>query len=271
MDSLSSSTLSSKSNELNKLALAGLPTSFGPSLSLNSKAKTLKKKQNKQKKKRNKNKELFRRYFNGIKLDEESKILVTPEKVAEHIARRCTFHSDTAFLLDPFCGVGGNVIQFALARPDLFILAIDISAERIEMCRNNAKVYGVDHRIEFVQGDYMQLGTRCNFKPDVVFLSPPWGGKSYKDSTCFQLNQMPIDGTKIFENTKKLTNNICYYLPRNVDEEQLLLETEPYFELEEERIDYWFVAVTAYYGNLIMDSYKDSLLSVQKDLCVTNS
>lgn len=34
---------------------------------------------------------------------------VTPEKIAEHIADRC--RSD--IIVDAFCGVGGNAIQFA--------------------------------------------------------------------------------------------------------------------------------------------------------------
>lgn len=39
---------------------------------------------------------------------------VTPEKIAEHIAVRVAqaFNCDT--IVDAFCGVGGNAIQFAL-------------------------------------------------------------------------------------------------------------------------------------------------------------
>jgi trimethylguanosine synthase len=40
----------------------------------------------------------------------ESWFSVTPEKIAEHIAHRC--QTDT--IVDAFCGVGGNSIQFAL-------------------------------------------------------------------------------------------------------------------------------------------------------------
>ena len=40
----------------------------------------------------------------------ESWYSVTPEKIAEHIAERC--QCDT--IVDAFCGVGGNTIQFAL-------------------------------------------------------------------------------------------------------------------------------------------------------------
>jgi len=35
---------------------------------------------------------------------------VTPEKIAEHIADRCRCD----VVVDAFCGVGGNTIQFAL-------------------------------------------------------------------------------------------------------------------------------------------------------------
>ena len=34
---------------------------------------------------------------------------VTPEKIAEHIAERCRCD----LIVDAFCGVGGNAIQFA--------------------------------------------------------------------------------------------------------------------------------------------------------------
>lgn len=39
---------------------------------------------------------------------------VTPEKIAEHIAQRVQVSSQTLVIVDAFCGVGGNAIQFAL-------------------------------------------------------------------------------------------------------------------------------------------------------------
>lgn len=39
----------------------------------------------------------------------ESWFSVTPEKIAQHIAKRC--RCDT--IVDAFCGAGGNAIQFA--------------------------------------------------------------------------------------------------------------------------------------------------------------
>lgn len=43
-------------------------------------------------------------------MDETGWFSVTPESIACHIAERC--QSDT--ILDAFCGVGGNAIQFAM-------------------------------------------------------------------------------------------------------------------------------------------------------------
>lgn len=39
---------------------------------------------------------------------------VTPEKIAEHIALRVKDSFSTELIIDAFCGVGGNAIQFAL-------------------------------------------------------------------------------------------------------------------------------------------------------------
>lgn len=54
--------------------------------------------------------DLFTRYDEGIKLDEEGWYSVTPEEVAIRHAQHCR-SSDV--VIDCFTGVGGNAIQFA--------------------------------------------------------------------------------------------------------------------------------------------------------------
>lgn len=39
----------------------------------------------------------------------ESWYSVTPEIISRHIAERCSCY----LIIDPFCGAGGNIIQFA--------------------------------------------------------------------------------------------------------------------------------------------------------------
>lgn len=59
-----------------------------------------------------------------------------------HHARRCA--CDT--LLDPFAGIGGNVIQMAATCRR--VIAGELSPERTSLIRHNANVYGAADRIE---------------------------------------------------------------------------------------------------------------------------
>ena len=77
-------------------------------------------------------------------------------------------------------------------------------------------IYGVEDRIEFIVGDYFEIIQ--TLRPDVVFLSPPWGGPEYLDQETFDLaNMSGLDGIKIFNDAAKLTKNIAYFVPRNTD------------------------------------------------------
>ncbi|KAK3730853.1 hypothetical protein QZH41_009967, partial [Actinostola sp. cb2023] len=111
---------------------------------------------------------LFSRFDDGIKMDKEGWFSVTPERIAQHIAERCRCD----LIIDAFCGVGGNAIQFAFTCER--VIAIDIDPVKIACARHNAEIYGVQDRIEFIIGDFMELAP--SLKGDVVFLSPPWGG-----------------------------------------------------------------------------------------------
>ncbi|NIG60342.1 trimethylguanosine synthase [Pontoporia blainvillei] len=129
---------------------------------------------------------LFSRFDDGIKLDREGWFSVTPEKIAEHIAGRVSqsFQCDT--IVDAFCGVGGNTIQFALTGKR--VIAVDINPVKIDLARHNAEIYGVADKIEFICGDFLQLAS--HLKADVVFLSPPWGGPDYATAEIFDISTM---------------------------------------------------------------------------------
>jgi predicted O-methyltransferase YrrM len=54
--------------------------------------------------------------------------------------------------------VGGNAIQFAFTCER--VIAIDIDPHKIQLARQNAAVYGVEDRIEFIVGDFFQVMCR---------------------------------------------------------------------------------------------------------------
>nr|XP_043870766.1 trimethylguanosine synthase isoform X2 [Solea senegalensis] len=194
---------------------------------------------------------LFSRFDEGIKLDREGWFSVTPERIAEHIALRVKqSFCDSQLVIDAFCGVGGNAIQFALTGKR--VLAVDIDPVRLNLARHNAAVYGVDHLIDFLQGDFLQLAPRL--RGDVVFLSPPWGGPDYLTADVFDIRtMMEPDGFQIFRLAKLISHNIVYFLPRNADMDQIasLAGAGGKVEVEQNLLNNKLKTVTAYFGSLI--------------------
>jgi len=190
---------------------------------------------------------LFSKYDEGIRMDEESWYSVTPEKIARHIALKCKCD----VVVDAFCGVGGNAIQFALTCAR--VIAVDIDSEKVAMARNNARVYGVENKIEFIVGDFFKLAP--SLKADVVFLSPPWGGPRYAYQEVFDLKLMGgmMDGFAVFSTAKAVTENIAYFVPKNTNIDQLasLAGKGGKVEVEQNLLNKKTKTLTAYYGNLM--------------------
>ncbi|CAD5111419.1 DgyrCDS728 [Dimorphilus gyrociliatus] len=125
---------------------------------------------------------LFSKFDDGIMLDHEGWFSVTPEIIAKHVAERCKCD----VIVDAFCGAGGNTIQFALTCKR--VIAIDIDPVKLKCAKNNAKIYGVEDKIEFIQGDFLKVYP--TLKCDVAFLSPPWGGPEYSNTDVFDLEKI---------------------------------------------------------------------------------
>ncbi|KAG0172400.1 Trimethylguanosine synthase [Apophysomyces sp. BC1034] len=188
----------------------------------------------------------FSRFDQGILMDQEGWFSVTAELIAQHIAERC--RSDV--IIDAFCGCGGNTIQFAMTCER--VIAIDLDPVKLACAKHNAKIYGVEDRIEFIQGDFFQLAPFL--KADVVFLSPPWGGPEYLQSDVFDLKTMiPGNGLRIHQIATNITRNVAYFVPRNTDPEQLAWLAGPgqTGEIEQNYLRGNLKALTAYYGDLV--------------------
>ncbi|XP_073440084.1 LOW QUALITY PROTEIN: trimethylguanosine synthase [Dendrobates tinctorius] len=193
---------------------------------------------------------LFSRFDEGIKLDEEGWFSVTPEKIAEHIAHRVRQCMSCAVVVDAFCGVGGNAIQFALA--GMHVIAVDIDPVKLDLAYNNAMVYGVADRIELIRADFMCIA--CDLKADVVFLSPPWGGPDYVSAETFDIKtMMSPDGFEVFQLSQEITKNIIYFVPRNTDAEQVASLAGPggQVEIEQNFLNKKLKTMTVYFGELI--------------------
>ena len=60
-------------------------------------------------------------------------------------------------VLDVGCGGGQHAVHIAHQRPDVSVVGLDLSAELVRRCRRLAAKAGVTDRVEFVEGDAIDL------------------------------------------------------------------------------------------------------------------
>lgn len=105
----------------------------------------------------------------GTRDDEIGRMSLTPEPLAMRMAAWAQGRA----VVDAGCGIGGNAIAFA--RAGCRVLAIEADAERLELARHNAGVYGVAKQIKFVHGDALELLPERSDPEAILFVDPPWG------------------------------------------------------------------------------------------------
>nr|CAB3469581.1 unnamed protein product [Digitaria exilis] len=186
---------------------------------------------------------LFSLYDRGVRMDAEGWYSATPESVAASQAARA---APGDLVVDAFAGCGGNSIQ------GCYVVAVEIDPRKVELAAHNARVYGVEDRIEFVVGDFFLLAPFL--KADLVFLSPPWGGPSYIQAPIYTLDMLkPKDGYAAFQAAQKIAPHVIMFLPRTVDQSQVeelsWLSCPPLdFECEENYVHHRLKGITAYFG-----------------------
>ena len=74
-------------------------------------------------------------------------------------------------VLDLFCYTGGFGLNAALGGAS--VTGVDSSKAALDMARANAKLNGVEERMEFLQEDVMEFLRNCNEQYDVVVVDPP--------------------------------------------------------------------------------------------------
>jgi 16S rRNA G966 N2-methylase RsmD len=179
----------------------------------------------------NKRYTLFSRFDGGIEMDEAAWFEVTPENIAKYI----TYRIPSKCVIDGFCGVGGNSIQFAFSKER--VIAVDLSADRVRMCQHNANIYGVGGRIQYVHSDVLDFLRKGDIGPGFAFYaSPPWGGKGCYDSLSFSLDSFPLDLKAIIRIACERLGSLVLHLPRNMDLDDLAMFLGSigidYFEVE---------------------------------------
>jgi hypothetical protein len=167
---------------------------------------------------------LFSRYDAGADVDAEMWFSVTPEAVARHQAARAQA-GGARLVVDAFSGAGGNTVAFAAA--GALALGVDVCRARCLAARRNAQLYGVAQRCDWLCGDWTSLSAamarqrphRPVCAPDLLFLSPPWGGPDYLAAPSYDLRQPmagAADAAALLAAAAALAPLVMFFLPRNV-------------------------------------------------------
>ncbi len=147
---------------------------------------------------------LFSRWEEGIEVDDEGLVGATPEALAERIARGAR-----GVVIDGTCGVGSLAIAFARQPAVTKVIAVDLDADRLRMARHNARIYGAEDRITFVQGDIVERA----IAGDLLVLDPPWGGRGY-DRERVAIEDLGLDLAKVLA---RFAGPVVLKLPRSFD------------------------------------------------------
>ena len=92
---------------------------------------------------------------------------------------------EQSFVLKNIGILNSYIEQFAMTCDR--VIAVDIDRNKIDMARNNARVYGVESKIEFIAGDFFKVVP--HLVADAMFLSPPWGGPEVRNNSLFVPNK----------------------------------------------------------------------------------
>lgn len=116
-----------------------------------------------------------RKEFYGLKLKVSPAVLI-PRPDSEHIVLECLTLAKTMTnprILDIGTGSGNLPIAIAKHLPTARLTAIDVSADALQIARENAAKHGVTERIRFLQGDLFQpLAPDETF--DIIVSNPPY-------------------------------------------------------------------------------------------------
>ncbi|KAF4551566.1 Trimethylguanosine synthase-like protein [Elsinoe fawcettii] len=167
--------------------------------------------------------DIFSRWDEGVRLTNAAWYGVTPEPVATKIASHLatSVPSSITTIIDLFAGVGGNTIPLALSNRWTRIFAIEKDPTVLACAKHNARIYGVENRIWFIEGDcFAVLAKRLKAvvkEGAVLFGSPPWGGPGYRDAEVFDLGRMEPYGLGELVGLRPEGGRLVLFLPRTGD------------------------------------------------------
>jgi 16S rRNA G966 N2-methylase RsmD len=152
---------------------------------------------------------------NLLLVDNVGKYSITPpiqaDLITYMIKKKCP---EIRWIVDATAGSGGNTISFA--KTFSVVTAIEIHELRFVHLRNNVGIYNLEN-VSCVNMCCIDWCNKLSGTPDIIFVDPPWGGRSYKyqDRLRLVLGKISIEASINIFLTK--VSIVCLKLPQNYD------------------------------------------------------
>ena len=124
--------------------------------------------------------------FSKLKLTEEGKYSITKKQDSQQILKHICDIIDPLKpseleLTDLTGNVGGDTILFGMHF--LHVNSIELDKQNFDALKHNVEAFDLKN-VKLYNGDSTEL---YNWKTDVLYLDPPWGGPSYKEKENLDL------------------------------------------------------------------------------------
>jgi hypothetical protein len=122
--------------------------------------------------------------YTKLKLTEEGKYSVTRRRDADRIVAivsKIVGGLKSKTITDATGCNGGDTIHFALKSK--YVNSIELNEDNFNVLQNNIAVYELKN-VTAHHGDCTQV---FNWKSDILFVDPPWGGPTYKENVTLDL------------------------------------------------------------------------------------
>lgn len=160
--------------------------------------------------------------FSKLKIDYDFITHVTSPLDAKKICAIINKHitpyknASESMIVDATGGAGCDTLAFSKCFNS--VVCIEIDTTKYEYIKNNIDIYNCKN-VHIINGNSIDIIPKIQHV-DVIYVDPPWGGKSYKESDLLKLTlgDIPIEElTKSWFSTDFSPRCIVFKLPKNYD------------------------------------------------------
>jgi len=156
--------------------------------------------------------------FNNLKIDTIGEYSITRPPDAKQISEIIKAETNDSVILDTTAGSGGNTLSFAKYFDT--VISVESNFDRYCILKNNIHEYGFKNILTYYN-DCLNIIERKYSK--IIFIDPPWGGKSYNKQDKINLL---LSGFKMYMIIRYIfmefpDNTIFIKIPVNFDYDQL--------------------------------------------------